>query len=183
MGRAAKLKAERREAGEAWGDWHNATLPGQDPAWARVFLNGIYQVLVREIEVPDLAANGRRPARAFHLSIKRRDKRVIRDWRHLQRIKAELIDPEAEAVELYPADSRVVDEANQFHLYVFLGPEGRSWRFPFGSLNRRVQDARTNPEGGLWRQRDMVDADLRGTVSGLFDAQGGGRLGNPFGGL
>lgn len=67
-------------------------------------------------------------ARVLHLSIKRNDRKPVHDWRDLQRIKNELVGPEAEAVELYPAESRLVDAANQYHLWVLV--DG-GW-FPFG---------------------------------------------------
>jgi hypothetical protein len=53
-----------------------------------------------------------------HLSIKRLDKEPIHDWRDMQEIKNMLVGPEHEGLELYPAESRVVDAANQYHLYV-----------------------------------------------------------------
>lgn len=56
------------------------------------------------------------------LSIRRNDRKAIRDWRHFQRIKNELVGPEREGLELFPAESRLVDEANQYHLWVL--PEG-----------------------------------------------------------
>ena len=46
------------------------------------------------------------------------------DWRDLQRIKNELIHPEAEALELYPSMKRLVDTSNQFHLWVIEGDGG-----------------------------------------------------------
>lgn len=57
----------------------------------------------------------------WHLSIKRHDREPIGDWRVLQRIKSEIVGQETEALELYPAESRVVDTANQYHLYAFPG--------------------------------------------------------------
>lgn len=57
------------------------------------------------------------------LSIRREDRKPIRDWRHFQRIKNELCGPEREGVELFPAESRLVDGANQYHLWVW--PEGQ----------------------------------------------------------
>jgi hypothetical protein len=71
------------------------------------------------------------------LSIKRRDKEPMRDWRDLQRIKNDLIGPENEAVELFPAESRLVDTSNQFHLWVLADPKVV---FPFGYRNRLVID-------------------------------------------
>jgi hypothetical protein len=56
----------------------------------------------------------------------RRDRAPIRDWRIGQRIKNQLCGPEWEAIELYPAESRKVDTANEYHLWCIEG------QFPFG---------------------------------------------------
>ena len=59
----------------------------------------------------------------LHVSLRNRANTAwAHDWRDLQRIKNEIAGPEREACELYPAESRLVDEANQFHLWVL--PEG-----------------------------------------------------------
>ncbi len=95
---------------------------------AEVWINSLYQVNKRNI-----------PAGLFPelvwLSIKRRDKSPIHDWRHLQEIKNELVGPENEAFELYPAESRKVDTANQYHLWVFASPDVR---LPVGFTERLV---------------------------------------------
>jgi hypothetical protein len=70
------------------------------------------------------------------LSIKRHDRRPIHDWRHLQRIKNALVGEQHEAVELYPAESRLVDTANQYHLWVLADPNKR---FPMGWDQRLVE--------------------------------------------
>lgn len=103
-----------------------------------VWINNRYQVNVFEME--DLV----------HLSIKRRDKVPIHDWRELQEIKNRLVGPENEGVELYPAESRVVDMANQYHLWVFKDP---TTRIPFGfNDGRHIMD---NPPGNAkQRPRD-----------------------------
>lgn len=88
-----------------------------------VWKNDIYQVAVFDL-----------PEGAVHLSIKRIDRAAIHDWRHLQQIKNELCGPEREAVEIYPAESRLVDTANQYHLWV-LPPD---MRVPFGFEKRLV---------------------------------------------
>lgn len=54
-----------------------------------------------------------------HLSIKRHDREPVTDWRDKQEIKNQLVGPECEGLELYPAESRVVDTANQYHLWCF----------------------------------------------------------------
>ena len=93
-----------------------------------VYLNDTYQVAVRSLS-PDLGMRG-----WVHLSVKRLDREPVRDWRDMQSIKNELVGPEREAVELYPAESRLVDGANQFHLWV--APEGVA--FPFGFQGERM---------------------------------------------
>jgi hypothetical protein len=72
-----------------------------------MFENDTYTVVRREL-APDLK----------WLSIRRNDRSAIHDWRDLQEIKNQLSDPEWEAIEIYPAESRLVDDANQYHLWV-----------------------------------------------------------------
>jgi hypothetical protein len=88
------------------------------------FLNDKYQVSVRNLD------NG-----WIHLSIRNLDRSARHDWREFQQIKNELVGPEYEALELYPAESRLVDNANQFHLWC-LATEGE--RFPIGWPDRMV---------------------------------------------
>ncbi len=93
-------------------------------AEGEVFLNDTYQV-IRVIQ-----------GDAFHLSIKRIDREPCRDWRDFQTIKNELIGPECEAVELYPAESRLVDSANQYHLWGTTSTK----HLPFGFKTRLVSE-------------------------------------------
>ena len=69
------------------------------------------------------------------LSIKRHDKEPIHDWRDLQRIKNEVVGEKAEAMEIYPAESRLMDASNQYHLCALhvgipLGFVGRAVKTP-----------------------------------------------------
>lgn len=80
------------------------------------------------------------------LSIKRRDKEPIADWRELQRVKNELVGPEYEAVQLFPAEDRLVDTANQYHLFAV---EERRYRFPFGFFERLVADKASDLDNKL----------------------------------
>lgn len=89
------------------------------------FANSRYQVLVNFEHAP-----GWPPL--VHLKIKAHDKRCVRDWRDMQRIKNEICGTEAEGVELYPEEGRLVDEVNEFHIYV-LHPAAN---FPFGRQSR-----------------------------------------------
>jgi hypothetical protein len=85
---------------------------------SKLFVNSRYQVLLRE--------SG---DNMVYLSIKRLDQTPIHDWRDLQRCKDELVGPECEAIELYPARSRLMDASNQYHLWAVADPK---FRFPVG---------------------------------------------------
>ena len=69
-----------------------------------------------------------------YLSIKTIDKKPIHDWRDLQQIKNELCGKDREALEIYPAESRLVDTANQYHLWVI----PKDAQIPFGFTQREV---------------------------------------------
>lgn len=112
-------------------------------AWARdridglvIYKNDQYQVAVYE------------DGDFIHLSIRRLDRQPIRDWRDMQEIKNQIVGPENEGVELYPAESRLVDAANQYHMFVLKDP---AVQFPFGFNERYVSN---NPMlGGKQRVR------------------------------
>jgi hypothetical protein len=116
-----------------------------DLASAEVWLNDVYRVRVdrRGLDGPGWPL--------IHLSIKRVDREPIHDWRDLQRIKNELVGPEHEAVELYPAESRLVDSANQYHLWVMADNVAR---WPFGFNERFVQDNTAEGTGAKQRPRE-----------------------------
>ena len=70
-----------------------------------------------------------------HLTISRHDELPSKSWSDFQRIKNELVGPECEAMELYPAESRLVDTRNEYHLWVI---PNAAVRFPVGHAERRV---------------------------------------------
>ena len=119
-------------------------LTDDDLDLGELYVNSAYQVMVRR--TPPTAAPG---PDLVHLSVRRRDRRPVHDWRDLQRIKNELLGPEHEAVELYPAESRRVDLANQYHLWALDDP---SFRWPVGFNERKVSGVKP-PAGG--RQRPL----------------------------
>jgi hypothetical protein len=69
------------------------------------------------------------------ITVNRHDLGAVRDWRHLQQIKNEMCGAEREGCEVFPAESRLMDWANQAHIWVL--PEGE--RFPFGVEHRDVR--------------------------------------------
>jgi hypothetical protein len=94
-----------------------------------VWVNDLYQVNI------DRDPPSKMGVPMIHVSIKRLDKEAAHDWRHFQTIKNELIGPENEGFEIYPAEERLVDVANQYHLYVFADP---TTRLPIGFVARGV---------------------------------------------
>lgn len=98
----------------------------------KIYLNDKYQVDVREL------TDGWK-----WLSFKHRDKIAIHDWREIQEIKNKIAGKEAEAVELYPSESRLVDTSNQYHLFVL--PKGE--KFPFGYSDRVIVSGHDDYDG------------------------------------
>ncbi len=95
----------------------------------RVFENSLYRV-----EVYATPASG---DSFVHLGITRHDGKTCKEWRHLQRIKNEIVGPEYEAMEMFPAESRLVDTGNQYHLWVHKDP---AFRFPVGWTMRLISE-------------------------------------------
>jgi hypothetical protein len=104
----------------------------KDAGSGRWWKNDRYTVIEKEWST--LNVNGREVPVVW-LSIRRNDRAPIRDWRDLQRIKNELIGPDCEAVELFPAEERLTDCANQFHLWAM---RDATFRFPFGFFDGRI---------------------------------------------
>ena len=72
-----------------------------------IYVNDLYQVNVDyDMGIP-------------HLSIKNNDKSTFISWQHKQWIKNDILGEEYEAVELFPAESRLLNTANQYHLWGF----------------------------------------------------------------
>lgn len=95
----------------------------QRMTYSHIFENNLYHVEIM-------------PGQPFiHLDIARHDGGVCKNWRHFQQIKNELIGPEHEAIELFPAESRLVDAGNEYHLWVHATPK---FRFPLGFPARFV---------------------------------------------
>lgn len=104
---------------------------------AVVYKNNLYTVIVdyNPEEQGDLHIVKGMEGKFIHLSIKRNDKEPIHDWRHLQEIKNQIVGEENEAIEIYPAESRLVDMANQYHLWVF---KDQAMKAPIGFKTRGV---------------------------------------------
>lgn len=146
----------------------------QEPP-ARMYANSRYQVSVWLDGAPDFPVWGE----WMHLSIKTHDRSARHDWRDLQRIKNEIVGPEYDALEVYPAESKLVDTANQYHLFVF-----RSLRFPFGFQSRLVADGSVSKYAPKAEQREfepdarpadcITGADLDAMLDKLIAEKQGG---------
>jgi hypothetical protein len=115
----------------AWTPFEPGLPIESDNPWVgtkETWVNSRYQVFVYRRTFEGM------PFPVVHLSIKTQDREPIRDWRDLQRIKNELCGTESEAAELFPAEDRLSDMANQFHLWVL--PPGAF--FPFGFEDGRM---------------------------------------------
>lgn len=94
------------------------------------YQNDDYRVFVSQVHV----VGGFPPF--IHLTIERLDGAPVHSWSDLQTIKNMLVGPEHEAVEVYPAESRLVDMAHQYHLWAF-AEEGL--KLPIGWPERMVR--------------------------------------------
>jgi hypothetical protein len=126
------------------------------PGFVGVFRNNLYQVEYREIDAPEWKG------KVAWLCIRRHDSEAVHDWRHLQQIKNDLCGPEAEALEIYPAESRLVDTSNQYHLFVL--PPGTG--IPFGYAERDVSDIPFGKNKN--RPFDKPPSDLNARGAAMF---------------
>ncbi len=145
--------AERAEsmlhAPDPWTPFREATIHPEvaKEGFTKCFKNSRYTVLWRDAESDQ--------GNLVHLSIKRNDKNPMHDWRDLQRIKNEILGAEEEAMELYPAESRLVDAANQYHVWCFVGMKA-----PFGYFSQRCVMEDVGTTGGKQRPFEQRPDDL-----------------------
>lgn len=83
----------------------------RDPA-IEIWSNGRYQVICRTQE-----PEGGNPMK--HLSVHLHDRSPMRNWRHLQQIKNEVCGEDWTGIEFFPPEGRLVDSANEYHLFCF----------------------------------------------------------------
>lgn len=124
MNRARRRLSERAGAKLMHGGW----TPWQEIPWSDLVAHGAPRSVTRAWRnnyfivqcVPEAGGVTR-------LMVRRNDAQPIRAWLDLQRVKNELCGPERYAVEVYPPQSQLVDDANLYHLWVF--PEGGGLSF------------------------------------------------------
>jgi len=108
--------------------------------------NDLYQVQTRLFVCDQFGGR-----QMMHINIRRIDGAPVFDWRHRQLIKNQLLGAQCEAVELYPAESRLQDTSNKYHLWGFVDA---TVRFPFGMEERDVVTEEIKGPAGV-RQRAL----------------------------
>jgi hypothetical protein len=104
---------------------HAVELAVQNMTALHIFRNDVYTVKVH-------------PQPPFiHLAIHRNDGKAGSHWRDFQEIKNQIVGCEHEALEIYPAESRKVDTAHEYHLWVYIDP---NYRIPLGFRHRFVTE-------------------------------------------
>jgi hypothetical protein len=118
---------------------------------SKIMKNNLYQVSIFEATIdPDHDW-----PEMWHLSIKRLDRNAFHDWRDMQLIKNNIIGPDNEGVELFPMERRLVDSANQYHLFIL---KEKLVPFPFGFTERLVDDGEAcGTKQRPWRKRERPE--------------------------
>lgn len=113
---------------------------------SEVYVNNIYQVRVyRGSEADDLVHIEQLKGKCTWLSMKRKDKRPMNNWQDMQTIKNRLVGTECDAFQIFPAESRMINTANQYHLIVL--PEGECLPFGWFGVRRVVSENIQNDVG------------------------------------
>lgn len=118
--RAAVARARRAQwtpLERVWGAEHHPDAP---PGLARAYRNAVYSVQVYRHDTEWGVVD--------HLMVRRHDDTPVRSWADMQRIKNEVAGAGRTAIEVFPPDAELVDQANMYHLWIL--PEG--FRLPFG---------------------------------------------------
>lgn len=86
------------------------------------------------------------------ISLYRKDNKAVRDWRHIQRIKNEIAGGESWFVEVYPAQSKLVDLGNTYHI----------WRVPDHAVSEMqgFSDGREVSDELAWQRKFDSLADM-----------------------
>lgn len=135
--RAAESRERRAKRSGQWGFWRCTELPHGAPgdSWMRdmrrAYANDLYAVLVRPLR-----------SGVIHLAI-RTATNAEPPWRDLQRIKNELVGLERFAVQVCPPDSRLIDQADMYHLFVM--PEGHEPGFGLHPDDEKAPAQRETP--------------------------------------
>jgi hypothetical protein len=124
VNRAERKRAEREIRIVGWAQHPSPKQLGIGTGWFgeldKVYRQGNdYVVMIRNIETEW--------GKVQHACIRNADNSDI-PWREKQRIKNEIFGKESLAIEVFPCESQLVDEAGMYHIWVL--PTG--FKIPFG---------------------------------------------------
>lgn len=88
--------------------------PGTTNGTVEIWENDLYEINVRRYLDGWPFAH---KSRWIYIGIAALDGAARHDWREMQRIKNEICGPEWDAIELFPAESRLLDPSNYFILF------------------------------------------------------------------
>lgn len=108
---AVRALSKRLKPSRKWQTLVLSPMPG--PNAARVYHNNIYEVNYWRYSTGWPFGNGEWAL----LGISSIDGEARHDWRDFQHIKNDLVGLEWEALELYPAESRLLDPSNYYYLW------------------------------------------------------------------
>jgi len=107
-------KALKSSVGRRWGNWEDRSqllIHHTNRNVHRALLNRFYSVQVALIRTEWGLID--------HMIIRRHDESCDVSWADKQRIKNELMGAERIAIEVFPKESELVNDANCYHLWVF----------------------------------------------------------------
>lgn len=122
----------KQEVGHLWTYWEN----------------DLYSASVRAYEFGSRLRDINASDKITYIGVCNADGSARHDWRDLQHIKNQICGEEWEALELYPAESRLVDTSNLFILWCFP-------RIPIGMQHRAI----CNPANAIAPQRGWHPED------------------------
>jgi hypothetical protein len=129
MGRESKRAFKKASKGfnppvtGEWGYWEEKDIHAQGSPP----LPGMYRFCVNEKYSVQFYREPSEHGDLIRLLIRHHTGKPVRSWHDFQRIKNELVGEETIAVEVYPKESALVDQANCYHLWV-IPPD---FPFPF----------------------------------------------------
>jgi hypothetical protein len=120
------MKKDDRRRSAPWGSWRDRseTLSLHPSNWripGRIAAAWVNQVMSVQISYEETQVG-----QMTHLWVRRHDGRPVL-WAEMQRVKNELVGPERVGVEVFPAETNLVDVAPMYHLWIY--PEG--YQLPF----------------------------------------------------
>lgn len=136
-----KLRIKRRIEHKDWTPWEQKDLAWLQAGIATLGLSGLQDIEAAwvnnlySVQQYSLMIDGKR---FLHLMVRRHDEGTHIPWSHLQRIKNELIGEERWAVQTFPAEEELVDQANLFHLFVYPADVPNPFTASFSSYRRQV---------------------------------------------